>query len=175
MDAGGDRLQYSSNIAFIREVYDSEYAHQVFALELEKALDAGCSVIVIEPTQLGEDTAQWITVGNCLHKTAVFSGLASLTAGFIWPDRPLASTPLAALSFLCTSLYTASWQFDNCVKYQVEKDPRKLTRLLISSAVTASSPVVLVRKDNRKSIILHCTVSFAAAAFCAYRLYCTFK
>lgn len=65
----------------IREVYDSEYAHQTFAMELERALDAGCSVIVIEPTQLGEETARWIYVGNCLHKTAVLSGLSALVTG----------------------------------------------------------------------------------------------
>lgn len=70
-----------SNVAVIREVYDSEYAHEAFAMELERALDANCTVIVIEPTQLGDETARWISVGNCLHKTAVFSGLGALITG----------------------------------------------------------------------------------------------
>lgn len=65
----------------IREVYDSEYAHQAFAMELERALDAGCSIIVIEPTQLGDETARWIYVGNCLHKTAVLCGLGAVVTG----------------------------------------------------------------------------------------------
>lgn len=68
-------------MAVIREVYDSEYAHQAFALELERALDASCTIIVIEPTQLGDETARWISVGNCLHKTAVLSGLGSIVTG----------------------------------------------------------------------------------------------
>jgi len=175
MDAGGDRPLYSTNVAVIREVYDSEFAHQDFAVELERALDAGCSIIVIEPTQLGEETARWIYVGNCLHKTAVLSGLGALVTGLIWPDKPLLCTPLGVLSLLCTGLYTASWQFDNCVKYQEERDPRRLSKLQVLSAMSAASPVVLVRKDDTRRKILHCTVSLAAASFCAFRLYRTLK
>lgn len=62
-------------------MYDSEYAHEAFAMELERALDASCAVIVIEPTQLGDETAHWISVGNCLHKTAVISGLGAIISG----------------------------------------------------------------------------------------------
>lgn len=65
----------------IKEIYDSEYSRETFEIELDKALDAGCSVIVIEPTQLGEETSRWISVGNCLHKTAVISGIGAITAG----------------------------------------------------------------------------------------------
>lgn len=50
-------------------------------MELERALEAGVSVIVIEPEPLGEETVRWIFVGNILHKTAVFSGLCSIIAG----------------------------------------------------------------------------------------------
>lgn len=64
----------------IREIYDSEFAHQTFAMELERALDAGCCVIVIEPAQLGDETARWISVGNCLHKSAVLSGIGSVVS-----------------------------------------------------------------------------------------------
>ncbi|KAK9870496.1 hypothetical protein WA026_008053 [Henosepilachna vigintioctopunctata] len=175
MDAGGDRL-HPSNIAVIREVYDSEYSQHGFSMELEKALDACCSVIVIEPSQLGDETARWISFGNCLHKTAVISGLTSIVIGFVWPDNvmiPQGSTCI--ISLLSTALYTASWQFDHCVKYQVEKDPRKLARLPILGALTTASPVVLVRKDDTNRKILHCTVSVAAVAFCIFRLYCGLK
>ena len=64
----------------IREIYDREYAHQHFAQELERALDAACPIILIEPPKLGDVTARWIRVGNCLHKTAVLSGLGSILA-----------------------------------------------------------------------------------------------
>lgn len=65
-------------MAVIQEIYDGEYSQQYFAIELERALDAGCEVIVIEPTQLGDETARWISVGNCLHKTAVVSGIGAI-------------------------------------------------------------------------------------------------
>lgn len=162
-------------------------------MELERSLDAGCEIIVIEPTQLGDETARWISVGNYLHKSAVVSGFGAIVAGLVWPENPLICTPLGAFSLLCTGLYTVSWQFDNCVKYQVgfpcifsdllqidpafqvETDPHKLARLPLVSAMAASSPVVLVRKDDTRRKILHCSVSLAASALCAYRLYCSLK
>lgn len=72
---------HRTNVAVIQEVYDGEYSQQCFAMELERALDAGCEVIVIEPTQLGDETARWISVGNCLHKTAVVSGVGAIVTG----------------------------------------------------------------------------------------------
>lgn len=65
----------------IREVYDSENAHETFEADLDKALYAKVNYIIIEPTRLGDETGRWITVGNCLHKTAVISGLASVASG----------------------------------------------------------------------------------------------
>lgn len=75
------RALHSTNIAVIREVYDSEYSQHCFSMELEKALDSRCSYIVIEPSQLGDETARWISFGNYLHKTAVISGVASVISG----------------------------------------------------------------------------------------------
>lgn len=62
-------------------MYDSEYSQQYFSMELEKALESCCSIIVIEPNPLGEETARWITFGNYLHKTAVISGVTSIVSG----------------------------------------------------------------------------------------------
>ena len=76
-----DRQLDPSQVAIIREVYDSENAHETFELELERALEAGCSVIVVEPSRLGDETARWIAVGNCLHKTAVLSGIGAIATG----------------------------------------------------------------------------------------------
>lgn len=50
-------------------------------MELERALDAGCAIIIVEPSRLGDETARWISVGNCLHKTAVLSGIFSIGSG----------------------------------------------------------------------------------------------
>jgi len=110
-------------------------------LELERALEASVPVIVIEPVRLGDETARWIAVGNCLHKTSVLAGLGSVItgkhvmknstfpntnncifcsiSGVFCDNRPYIYTPLGVLSLLCTGLYTASWQFDPCCKYQV--------------------------------------------------------
>lgn len=77
------RLLHPSNTAVIREVYDSEYSQHHFSMELEKALESCCSIIVIEPNALGEETARWITFGNYLHKTAVISGVTSIISGNI--------------------------------------------------------------------------------------------
>lgn len=70
-----------SKVAIIREVYDTDNAHETFELELERALEAGCSIIVVEPSRLGDETARWIAVGNCLHKTAILSGIGAITTG----------------------------------------------------------------------------------------------
>lgn len=71
----------SANVAIIREVYDTENAHETFEYELERALEAECTLIVIEPSKLGDETSRWIAVGNCLHKTAALSGLAAIATG----------------------------------------------------------------------------------------------
>ena len=39
--------------------------------------------------------------------------------GMVWQDSPLIFVPLGTLSLCCTGIYTASWQFDPCCKYQV--------------------------------------------------------
>lgn len=103
----------------IREVYDNGVAFEKFEAELDKALEAKVDYIVIEPTRLGDETARWIYVGNCLHNTAVVSGFASVIYSFIWQDRPLFSAPMCAISVFCTGLYTVSWNYDPCCQYQV--------------------------------------------------------
>lgn len=77
------RDESSFSVAIIREVYDSENAHETFEYELERALESECSLIVIEPSKLGDETSRWIAVGNCLHKTAALSGLAAIITGLL--------------------------------------------------------------------------------------------
>ena len=154
----------------IREIYENDNASEYFENELEHALERKVAVIVIEPCKLGDETARWITVGNCLHKTAVLSGLACLTTGMVWPDHELAYFPLGFTSVVCTSVYTVSWQFDPCCKYQVEADSRKLQRLPLHR-LTSTSPVVLVRKNDFFRKLLHSTFALSSAAYCGYRLY----
>ncbi|KAL4710755.1 hypothetical protein ACJJTC_004400 [Scirpophaga incertulas] len=168
-----DRDLKPSSVAIIREVYDSENAHIKFELELERALEAGVSIIVIEPEPLGEETARWIYVGNILHKISVYSGFCSIVSGLAWSS--LVCTPFGIVSVLCAGCYTLSWQWDPCCKYQEEKDRRHLTTLPVLGDLTSATPVVLVRKDNRKKVILHNTVAITAAAICLWRIYYIFK
>lgn len=108
----------STTVRVIREVYEGD-EHERFEAELEKALEATVNYIIIEPQRLGDETARWIAVGNCLHKTAVISGIASIVCGSLWPERPVFNTPLCAVSIFCTGLYTISWNVDYCCQYQV--------------------------------------------------------
>jgi Mitochondrial morphogenesis regulator len=71
----------SPTIHLIREIYETDYAHEHFIAELDKALLDKVDYIIIEPNKLGDETARWILVGNCLSKTSIISGLASLAAG----------------------------------------------------------------------------------------------
>ncbi|KAK2580776.1 hypothetical protein KPH14_011511 [Odynerus spinipes] len=152
----------NSKVAIIREVYDSENAHETFEYELERALESECTLIIIEPSKLGDETSRWITVGNCLHKTATLSGLAAIATGLIWDDRPYICGTLGFVSLITCGLYTLSWQFDPCCQYQVETDTSKLPHPEVLTMLAPSFPTFLVRKDDTRRRILHTTVTLAA-------------
>ena len=154
----------------IREIYENDSASEYFECELERALETQVKTIIIEPAKLGDETARWIAVGNCLHKTSVLSGLGCLGSGMAWPERGYLIFPLGFVSMVCSGVYTMSWQFDPCCKYQVESDSRQLQSLPLHQ-LTSSSPVVLIRKDDYYRKILHTTLSVAAASYCGWRLY----
>ncbi|XP_070515255.1 transmembrane protein 11 homolog, mitochondrial [Cardiocondyla obscurior] len=174
VDEASDRDE-SSNVAIIREVYDSENAHETFEYELERALESECSLIVIEPSKLGDETSRWIAVGNCLHKTAALSGLAAIATGLLWGDRPYICGPLGFTSVITCGLYTVSWQFDPCCQYQVETDTSKLPHVELLAVLGPSSPTFLVRKDDKRRRILHTTITLAALGITAWRVYQAFK
>ena len=158
------------DLAIIREVYEHEYSAEEFEVELDKALEKKHQTIVVEPTRLGEDTARWITLGNCLHKSAVLSGLGCLCLGAAWPEKPAVYFPFGFVSIGCAGVYAISWQFDPCCKYQVEYDLMKVPKLPIHK-LTTTTPVVLVRKDDRRRKVLQNIVALAAGSYCCYRLY----
>lgn len=158
----------------IREIYENEHATEDFENELERALEEEVETIIIEPSRLGDETARWITLGNWLHKTAVVSGASCLGVGFGLPNQKAAYLTLGSISTLCFGLYTASWQFDPCVKYQVECDARRLQRLPLHN-LASSSPVVLMRVNDRIRNVLHSTISLSALAFCGFKVYLWLK
>lgn len=163
--------QISKDWHIIHEIYNDDDVdlQESFEIELEQALEAKCNIIVIEPPKLGDETAKWIRVGNFLHKTAVLTGLGSLLSAGLWQEQCIVSCPMAICSVACTGIYTVSWQFDPCCKYQVEHDPRRLSRLPLHT-LASSTPVVLVRKDDTRRKVLHCTVSALASLVSIWRL-----
>ena len=129
-------------------------------------------MIVIEPTMIGEETARWIQVGNCLHKTAVIAGLGCFVSPWVLPravKEPF-SLVCGGVSILCAAMYGVSWQFDPCCQYQVEYDTRKLAKLPLGS-LTSSSPIVLVRKDDKYRKRLHNVVASSALIYCSWKVY----
>lgn len=75
------RIINQEDTAIIREVYDNDNSQEMFEQELDNALEAGYKYIIIEPTQLADETVRWITVGNFLSKTAIISSALSTGTG----------------------------------------------------------------------------------------------
>ncbi|XP_072044153.1 transmembrane protein 11, mitochondrial-like [Amphiura filiformis] len=168
--AQGDR---DLDCAIIYEVYDNGNAQERFEYELEQHLEAKRSHIIIEPSRLGDETARWITVGNSLHKTSVITGFVSLLAlpaATRWKPANYIGYPMGAVSVICAALYDVSWQFDPCCKYQVEYDAANLSRLPLHK-LTSSTPVVLVRKDDKYRKAFHNLFAGIALMYLAYRFY----
>ncbi|XP_058013267.1 transmembrane protein 11, mitochondrial isoform X1 [Ahaetulla prasina] len=171
--AARERVSLSATDCYIvHEIYNGENAQDQFEYELEQALEAQYKYIVIEPTRIGDETARWITVGNCLHKTAVLAGTACLFTPLALPVdySHYISLPAGVLSVACCTLYGISWQFDPCCKYQVEYNAYKLSRLPLHT-LTTSTPVVLVRKDDLHRKRLHNTIALAALVYCVKKVY----
>jgi len=79
------RIINQEDTAIIREVYDNDNSQEMFEQELDNALEAGYKYIIIEPTQLADETVRWITVGNFLSQTAIISSALSAGTGLeIW-------------------------------------------------------------------------------------------
>jgi hypothetical protein len=163
-----ERDTRAKNLIIVREIYDSENAQERFESELEDALALGAETIVLEPMKLGDETARWIRVGNCLHKTAVLSGLSGIICAFAWPKRPFVYFPICTLSLAATSIYIISWQNDPCCKYQVEHEPSKLPTL---RSLNIGSPIVIVKRDDTRRKYLHTVISISAVLYASWRYY----
>lgn len=164
----------SPSVRVIREVYEGENAHEMFQADLNKALFDKVRFIIIEPTRLGEETERWIAVGNCLHKTALISGAASIAIGAVWREKlTIYSASFCIVSMFCTSLYAICWNCDPCVEYQVERKQRNLLKIPVPEG--ASSPVVLVHTGNRFATISHRIVTVLATSVCVWSVYRAFK
>ena len=158
----------------IHEIYEDNDARDHFEQELERALEVQANMIVIEPSRLGDETARWITVGNCLHKTSVVSAVVSLVCIYSKPEKEHVILPFGFLSVICAGIYAISWQFDPCCKYQVEHNISKLDKVPLHN-LTSNTPVVLVRKNDNARKFLHNLLAAVAGGYCAWTIYSWLK
>ena len=140
--------------------------------ELEEALEKGYNIIVIEPRLVGDEVIRWIKFGNFLHKSAVLASIGSL---ILLPTLPrhltlYISLPLGVFGITCATLYNVSWQFDPCCKYQVDWQGKELSDIP-SHELTATSPVVLVRRNDIYRKILHSSLAFIVFGYITWKWY----
>jgi hypothetical protein len=153
----------------IQEPDTEEFTDEDLEMELDRALDAQAEFIVIEPKTLGDETARWIKVGNCLHKTAVVTGFLSGVTLYLDSSRNYVIISCGVLSVFCASVYAVSWQYDPCCKYQVEDNLPKLEKILEN--LNTVTPVVLVRKEDARRKKLHNIIAIISGIICAYKFY----
>ena len=85
-------------------------------------------------------------------------------------DKLYIVLPLGSASVICAGVYMVSWQPDPCCKYQVESDYSRMDRLPLHK-LSSTSPIVLVRKDDKRRRILHNTLAFLSLAMCCWKVY----
>lgn len=146
-----------------------DFSEEDLEIELDKALDVQAEFIVIEPKTLGDETARWIKVGNCLHKTAVISGLVCGLGQSMDNSKTYIILSCGMISVFCASVYAISWQYDPCCKYQVEDNVPKLEKII--GNLSTESPVLLVRRDDSRRKKLHNIIAIISGIICAYRFY----
>jgi hypothetical protein len=91
----------------------------ILCIKFERLFQSGCQTIIIEPTELGEETENWIAYGNYLHRSAIGTGVFAVFSGVYWKDLRFLPLPFGFTSCLCATLYTVCWGFDPCSNYKV--------------------------------------------------------
>lgn len=169
-----DPTQYKVIHSIEDEDVSGVSTHPVPSLEcqFEEALEKEFSLVIVEPPGIGENCIRWIRVGNFLHKSAVLSAIGTLTiTPFISPRVSFFTTlPLGAFGVCCAGVYGLSWQFDPCCKYQVDYRGREL-RKIPSHDIHTSSPVVLVRRNDKFRKLVHNALSVAVVCYLGWRAY----
>jgi len=126
-------------------------------------------VIVIEPSRLGRETAQWLAIGAGLRRSALLTCSLSMLAAALRRDG--ACLLCAAATGMMATVYAVSWRPDPCSKYRVERNSRQLQRLPLRD-VACTTPVVLVRREHsRLRHSIYGSVALATLGVCAWRMY----
>jgi Mitochondrial morphogenesis regulator len=63
----------------------------------------------VEPTKVADETSRWILVGNCLHKTGVFSGMASIASGLLSEEKNIVNLESCNQQVFLFILFQASF------------------------------------------------------------------
>ena len=155
----------------IREIYNGVDAQELFENELDRALDAGCDLIVIEPERLGEDTVRWIGLGECLHCTVLVTGSGSVVTSLLWEEKPYIYCPLTGLGLFCAAFYNFSWKQDPCSMYRTatQTEKEQCTRNLAPQSHT-----VLIRRQGGQSghrSLIQSAVALISITFSVWKLY----
>ncbi|OTF70209.1 hypothetical protein BLA29_000590 [Euroglyphus maynei] len=132
-------FEFGQEMIVIREIFDG--AHELFENELERAFEFGCSIIVIEPCRLGEETARWIWFGEYLTRYSIITGIGSIITGLLWPNRIFIQSALIGTALLAHGIHIVSWQQDICSNYRVESDPEQYLRLMATQQQTKYSEI----------------------------------
>jgi len=181
----------STDVAVVREVYDSDNSEDMFRMELERALEVGCRTIIIEPSRLAMETRRWIVAGEYIRTTSAVAGCATFVIDFVVAVHPMYLVfPLGLASSFCLALHSISWSPDPCSAYAVERRRQKLTPsarvarefssasgesgepLKNKTATTAAGPVVLAKREGvkgRKSPVLT-VIAVSALAYALWRI-----
>lgn len=160
-------------MSVIREIYNGVDALELFENELDRALESGCDVIVIEPERLGEDTARWIGLGDCLHSTVLVTGSGSVISSVLWEEKPYIYCPLTGLGLFCAAFYNCSWKKDPCAMYRTASAAEKAERT-DSMAPDACKHTVLIRRMDSESghrSFIQSAVAFISITFSVWKLY----
>jgi len=171
-----DDNPYDPGVALIREIFDG--GDDLLDTELERALEKRMHTIVIGAHRLGEETARWISIGNCLNKTAVVTGIGSILAGIVWRERRTTQCCLAGISLVTNGLHFLSWQMDECSHYKVETDVDHIRAKCVDIFEDFDKTVVLTRRspnDIKRTNIFQTAISLIALAFTAFKIYKSFK
>lgn len=159
-------------LSVIREMYNGVDAQELFENELDRALDAACEVIVIEPERLGEDTARWIGLGDCLNSTVLVAGSGSIVACVVWQEKPYVYCPLTGLALFCAAFYNFSWKQDPCSMYRTATESERHARMQHLLPYSPKHTVLirrLARESDHRSLI-QSTVALISLTFSVWKL-----
>lgn len=161
----------------IRDVMSEDLrSGEILEEQLESAFESRVPHIIIEPALIGDEVSKWITVGNFLHKTSVISGFLSLLTPLLCPTkyRHHISLPFSGINLLCMTLYNVSWQHDPCCKYQIEGNTDQLEHLQLQT-LTSTSPVILVRRDDKYRKRMHNMFAVCVAGCIGWTIFSYYK